>query len=72
MGTIIPEEGSYSCEKEISTRIAMAKQAFSTHRILLKSGLYLHLKKRIVKTMVWSVLLYGSETWTLKTAEFCH
>ena len=39
----------------------MAKQAFSTHRILLKSGLNLHMKKRIVKTMVWSVLLYGSE-----------
>ena len=22
-----------------------------------------------MKTMVWSVLLYGSETWTLKTAD---
>ena len=66
LGTIITEEGS--CEKEISTRIAMAKQAFSIHRILLTSRLNLHLKKRIVKTMVWSVLLYGSETWTLKTA----
>ena len=68
LGTIITEEGS--CEKEINTRIAMAKQAFSTHWILLTSGLNLHLKKRIVKTMVWSVLLYGSEIWTLKTAYF--
>ena len=38
MGTIITEEGSLYL-KEISTRIAMAKHAFSTHRILLKSGL---------------------------------
>ena len=46
LGTIITEEGS--CEKEISTQIniAMAKQAFSTHRILLTSGLNLHSEKR--------------------------
>jgi hypothetical protein len=31
-------------------------------------------KKRIVKSVVWSVALYGAETWTLKKEEmrrFC-
>ena len=36
---------------------------------LLNFPINLHLKKRIVKMMVWSVLLYGSETWTLKTGD---
>ena len=27
------------------------------------------IKKQIVKAMVWSVMLYGSETWSLKTEE---
>ncbi|KAL1130374.1 hypothetical protein AAG570_013312 [Ranatra chinensis] len=29
----------------------------------------LHFKKYLVKTFIWSVLLYGSESWTLEEAE---
>ena len=25
-----------------------------------------NLKKRIIKSMIWSMVLYGSETWTLR------
>ena len=25
-----------------------------------------NLKKRMIKTLVWSVVLYGSETWTMR------
>ena len=32
----------------------------------IKISLSLHLKKRIGKAFVWSVVLYGSETWTLQ------
>jgi len=28
--------------------------------------LSLHLRKRMMKVFVWSVVLYGSETWTLQ------
>ena len=27
------------------------------------------MKKKIIKTVVWTVLLYGSETWSLKTED---
>ena len=32
----------------------------------MRGSLSLHLKKRIVKAFVWSVAVYGSETWTLQ------
>ena len=36
------------------------------HRMLLTKSLNQTLKKRLAKSLVWSVLLYGSEAWTLK------
>ena len=33
------------------------------------SNINMELKKRIVKSTVWSVMLYGAETWTLTQAE---
>ena len=44
----------------------MAKDAFSKRKDLLSGGLSRVVKKRIIKSMVWSVALYGAETWTLK------
>jgi len=32
----------------------------------MQKSLSLHLRKRLVKVFVWSVVLYGSETWPLK------
>jgi len=32
----------------------------------MRGSLSFHSKKRIIKTFVWSVALYGSETWTKK------
>ena len=32
----------------------------------LKKGLKTELKKRLVKTLIWPVALYGCETWTMK------
>jgi hypothetical protein len=50
---------------EIKKRIAMGKEAFDKRRELLRGKLKLELKKRMVKSLVWSVVLYGAETWTL-------
>jgi len=54
------------CETEIKVRIALAKEAFSKRRELLTKPFRKEVKKKIVKTLVWSTLLYGSETWTLR------
>ena len=61
---MITEDGR--SEKEVRTRIALAKDAFMEHRMLLTKSLNQTLKKRLAKSLVWSVLLYGSEGWTLK------
>ena len=67
LGAWMTEDGR--CELEVKTRIAMAKEAFSKRRELLTKGLCLATKKKIVKVLVWSVALYGCETWALKKAE---
>jgi len=43
----------------------MEKNAFAQKMELLRSKLNIMLRKRIVKCFLWSVVLYGSETWTL-------
>ena len=58
------------CQNEVKRRIALGKDAFTRRGYLLRGGLNNSLKKRLVKTLVWSVALYGSETWTIRKEEF--
>ena len=44
----------------------MAKDAFTKRRELFVRKMSRGLKKRIIITVVWSELLYGAETWTLR------
>ena len=64
LGCILTEDGK--CENEIKCRIAQAKEAFSKRKELLTKSLKNPTKIKIVKTLVWTTLLYGSETWTLR------
>ena len=67
LGSLISDDGS--CLAKIKSRIAMAKDAFNNRRELLTKRMNKELKKRIIKTVVWSVALYGAETWTLRQSE---
>lgn len=54
-------------QMEIKSRIEQAKQAFLKYKKLFcDPNLSFSTKYRLVKCYVWSVLLYGMETWTLK------
>ena len=64
---MITEDGR--CDVEIKTRIGMAKDAFNKRRELLSQRMDRKLKKKIIKAVVWSVALYGSETWTMRKDE---
>ena len=64
LGSWLTEDGR--TETEIKVRISMAKEAFCKRKELLTRGLNKKVKKKIVKTMIWPVALYGAETWTLK------
>jgi len=50
----------------VRRRIVLGKEAFNKKKDLIQKSLSLHLRKRMVKVFVWSVMLYESETWTLQ------
>jgi len=56
------------CSREIESRIAMAKAALNKKN-LFTSILDLNLRKKLVKYYIWSMALYGAETWTLRAAD---
>ena len=56
LGSLITDNGS--CSKEIKARIVMVKTAFNRRKELPTRGIRREVKKRIIKTVVWSVLLY--------------
>ena len=63
LGSVISEDGY--CDQDLKSRIAMGKNAFMAKKTLLTSRMDLELRKRIVKSTVWSVALYGAETWSM-------
>ena len=70
LGSWITDDGR--SELEVKTRIAMAKEAFNKRKELLSRKMSKTVKKKIIKTVVWSVALYASETWTLRKEEVSH
>jgi len=42
----------------------MEKAAFSKKKTLFTSKLDLNLRKKLIKCYIWSMALYGAETWT--------
>ena len=47
----------------------MAKAAFNKKKNLFTSKLDLNLRKKLAKCYVWSMVLYGAETWTLQATD---
>src|SRR5215469_18830018 len=65
LGSLINEDEK--CEDEIRKKINKAKCAFNKMKNLLtNSKVSIETRKRFVKCYVWSILLYGCESWTLK------
>jgi hypothetical protein len=50
----------------------MAKAAFNKKRTLFTSTLDLEFRKKLVKCYVWSIALYGAESWTLRAMDRKH
>ena len=50
----------------------MANAAFNKKRALFTSILHLKLRKKLVKCSIWSIVLYGAETWTLRSVDQKH
>ena len=48
------------CHREIERRTVMGKEAFSKRGELLRGKLDRNVKKRIIRTLIWNVMQYGS------------
>jgi len=67
LGSPLTNDGR--CTREIKSRIAMAKAAFSKKKTLFTSKLDLNLRKKLIKCYIWNMALYGAETWKLRAAD---
>ena len=67
LGSKITADGD--CSHEIKRRLLLKKKAMTNLDSVLKSYITLPTNIRIVKVMVFPVVMYGYETWTIKKAE---
>ena len=58
-----------SCTRRIKTRTVVAKTAFNRKKTLFTSKLDLNLRNKLVKCYIWSIALYGAETWKLRKVD---
>jgi hypothetical protein len=61
LGSILTNDRRCTCE--IKCKIAMDKTAFNKKRALFTSTMDLELRKKLVKCYIWSMALYGADTW---------
>ena len=58
------------CSPEIKTRLLLERKVMSNLDCIFKSrDITLPTKVRLVKAMVFPVVMYGCESWTVKKAE---
>ena len=68
LGSIKRANGT--CRKDITTRIGMAKQRMvQLNNIWKDRSIPTNLKMKILKCLVWPIMLYGCEAWTTKKAD---
>ena len=68
LGSKITADGD--CSPEIKRRLVLGKKAMTNLDSVLKSkDISLPTKVRLVKAMVFPVVVYGCESWTIKKAE---
>ena len=68
LGSKITADGD--CSHEIKRHLLLGRKAMANLDSILKSrDITLLTKVRLVKTMVFPVVMYGCESWTIKKAE---
>ena len=68
LGSKITADGD--CSHEIKRRLVLGRKAMTNRDSILKSrDITLPTKVRLVKAMVFPVVMYGCESWTVKKAE---
>ena len=69
LGSKITADGD--CSHEIGRRLLLGRKAMTNlDRILKSKDITLLTKVHIVKAMVFPIVMYGCESWTIKKAEY--
>ena len=68
LGSKITADGD--CRHEIKRRLLFGRKVMTNLDSMLKRNVILPTKVRLIKAMVFSVVMYGHETWTIKKAEY--
>ena len=68
LGSRIPADGD--CSHEIKRRLLLGRKVMTNlDRIFKSRDIILPTKVRLVKAMVFPVVMYGCESWTVKQAD---
>jgi len=68
LGSKISADGD--CSHEIKRRLLLGRKVMDNLDSIIKSrDITLPIKVHLVKTMVFPVVIYGCESWTIKKAE---
>ena len=67
LGSKITADGD--CRHEIKRRLLLERKVTNLDRILKSRDITLPTNVRLVKAMVFPVVMYGCESWTIKKAE---
>ena len=68
MGSKITADGD--CSHEIKRRLLLGRKVMiNINNILKNKGITLPIKVRLVKAMVFPIVVYECESWTVKKAE---
>ena len=68
LGSLITKDGF--CEKDIRRRLAICRSVMGgLTKILKVRGITLRTKTRLVKSLVFPIVLYGAESWTMRKLE---
>ena len=68
LGSKITADGD--CSREIKRRLLLGRKVMTNLDSILKSGdIALSTKVHLVKALVFLVVMYGCESWTIKKAE---
>jgi len=54
---------------KLNPGLSWQKAAFNKKKTLFTSKLDLNLRKKLVKCYIWSMALYGTETWMLQAVD---
>ena len=57
------------CSHEIKRRLLLGRKVMTNLDSILKADIILPTKVHLVKAMVFPVVMYGCESWTVKKAE---